>query len=61
MTELFRPDPRCVRFGVADRQQGGAERLALDDRTAVVTTLIGCPDRAIEGRQSQTGVRFPEG
>ena len=82
MNELFWSDPRCVRFGVADRQQGGAEIeawrrehpsvppgrmlhdtrvLAVDDRTAVVTTLIGYPDRAIEGRQSQTWVRFPEG
>jgi len=24
LTELFWDDPRCVRFGVADRQQGGA-------------------------------------
>jgi Protein of unknown function (DUF3225) len=82
MIELFWDDPRCVRFGVADRQQGGAEIaawrrehpsvpsgrmlrdtrvLAVDDRTAVVTTLIGYSDRAIEGRQSQTWVRFPEG
>jgi hypothetical protein len=82
MIELFWADPRCVRFGVADRQQGGAEIeawrrghpsvppgrtlrdtrvLAVDDRMAVVTTLIGYPDRAIEGRQSQTWVRFPEG
>jgi Protein of unknown function (DUF3225) len=82
MNELFWNDPRCVRFGVADRQQGGAEIeawrrahpsvppgrvlhdtrvLAVDDRTAVVTTLIRYPDRAIEGRQSQTWVRFPEG
>jgi ketosteroid isomerase-like protein len=82
MNELFWDDPRCVRFGVADRQQGGAEIeawrrehpsvppgrtlrdtrvLAVGDRTAVVTTLIRYPDRAIEGRQSQTWVRFPEG
>ncbi|MEN3269415.1 AtzH-like domain-containing protein [Pseudonocardia sp.] len=82
MTELFWDDPRCVRFGVADRQQGADEIeawrrthpsvppgrklhdtrvLAVDDRTAVVTTLIGYPDRAIEGRQSQTWVRLPEG
>jgi hypothetical protein len=25
LTELFWDDPRCVRFGVADRQQGGAQ------------------------------------
>ncbi|GAA1843696.1 oxalurate catabolism protein HpxZ [Pseudonocardia ailaonensis] len=25
LTELFWADPRCVRYGVADRQQGGAE------------------------------------
>jgi hypothetical protein len=82
MTELFWADPRCVRFGVADRQHGGAEIeawrrqhpsvppgrvlrdtrvLAVGDRTAVVTTLIGYPDGAVEGRQSQTWVRFPEG
>jgi hypothetical protein len=82
MTELFWDDPRCVRFGVADRQQGADEIeawrrthpsvppgrklhdtrvLAVDDRTAVVTTLIGYPDRGIEGRQSQTWVRLPEG
>jgi hypothetical protein len=82
MTELFWDDPRCVRFGIADRQQGadeieawrrthpsvpagrtlrGTRVLAVDDRTAVVTTLIHYPDRAIEGRQSQTWVRFPEG
>ncbi|GAA1311833.1 oxalurate catabolism protein HpxZ [Pseudonocardia xinjiangensis] len=82
MTELFWDDPRCVRFGIADRQQGADEIeawrhthpsvppgrtlrdtrvLAVDDRTAVVTTLISYPDRAIEGRQSQTWVRLPEG
>jgi len=82
LTALFWADPRCVRFGVADRQRGGAEIaawraehpsvppgrrlqdtcvLAVDDRTAVVTTLFGCPDGAIEGRQSQVWVRFDEG
>jgi hypothetical protein len=82
LTELFWDDPRCVRFGVADRQQGAAEIaawrrdhpgvppgrrlhdtrvLALDDRTAVVTTLFGYPGRAVEGRQSQTWVRFDAG
>ncbi len=25
LTELFWDDPRCVRFGIADRQRGGAE------------------------------------
>ena len=25
LTELFWDDPRCVRYGVADRQQGGAQ------------------------------------
>jgi hypothetical protein len=35
--------------------------LAVDDRTAVVTTLIHYSYRAIEGRQSQPGVRHPEG
>ena len=82
LTELFWADPRCVRFGVTDRQQGGAEiaawraahpsvppgrRLwdtrvvAVDEHTAVVTTLFDYPDRAVEGRQSQTWVRFAEG
>jgi Protein of unknown function (DUF3225) len=82
LTELFWDDERCVRFGVADRQQGAAEIaawraahpsvpagrrlsgtrvLAVDDRTAVVTTLFGYPDGAVEGRQSQTWVRFAQG
>ena len=82
LTELFWDDPRCVRFGVADRQQGADEIavwrrahptvpagrvlrdtrvLAVDTRTAVVTTLFGYPDGAVEGRQSQTWVRFAEG
>jgi hypothetical protein len=82
LSELFWDDPRCVRFGVADRQQGAAEIaawrrahpsvpagrvlrdtrvLAIDDRTAVVTTLFGHPGDAAEGRQSQTWVRLPEG
>ena len=82
LTELFWDDERCVRFGVADRQQGAtaiaawrrthpsvpADRrlrdtrvLAVDERTAVVTTLFGYPDGAIEGRQSQTWVRLAEG
>ncbi|QYN35599.1 oxalurate catabolism protein HpxZ [Pseudonocardia sp. DSM 110487] len=82
LTELFWADPRCVRYGVADRQHGAAEIaawrvahpsvppgralretqiLAIDDRTAVVTTLFGYPDGAVEGRQSQTWVRFAEG
>lgn len=80
--ELFWDDPRCVRFGVADRQQGGTEIagwrrrhpsvpagrrltdtrvLAIDERTAVVTTLFGYPDGRVEGRQSQTWVRFDTG
>jgi hypothetical protein len=82
MTELFWDDPRCTRFGVADRQQGADEIeawrsahpsvppgrqlgdtrvLAVDDRTAIVTTLISYPGRAIEGRQTQTWVKLPEG
>jgi hypothetical protein len=82
LTELFWDDERCVRFGVADRQEGAAEIaawraehpsvpagrrlsrtrvLAVDDRTAVVTTLFGYPDGAVEGRQSQTWVRLAEG
>jgi hypothetical protein len=35
--------------------------LAVDDRTAVVTTLFGYPDRLAEGRQTQVWVRFDEG
>ncbi len=82
LTEIFWDDERCVRFGVADRQQGATEIaawrathptvpagrqlrdtrvLAIDDRTAVVTTLFGYPDGAVEGRQSQTWVRFDAG
>lgn len=82
LTELFWADPRCVRYGVADRQDGAAaiaawrrahpsvpagRRLrdtrvvALDDSAAVVTTLFGYPDGAVEGRQSQTWFRFPDG
>jgi hypothetical protein len=82
LTELFWADPRCVRFGVADRQDGAAaitawrrthpsvpagRRLrdtrivAVDDSAAVVTTLFGYPDGAVEGRQSQTWFRFPGG
>lgn len=82
LTELFWADPRCVRFGVTDRQQGdveiaawraahpsvpacrrlwGTRVIAIDDRTAVVTTLFDYPDRAVEGRQSQTWVRFADG
>ena len=82
LTELFWDDGRCVRFGVADRQQGADEIaawrrehpsvpagrqlsdtriLAVDDRTAVVTTLFGYPGGRIEGRQSQTWVRFTDG
>jgi hypothetical protein len=82
LTELFWDDPRCVRYGVADRQYGADEiaawrrahpsvppgrRLsstvivAVDDRTAVVSTLFGYPGLAIEGRQTQTWVRLAEG
>jgi Protein of unknown function (DUF3225) len=82
LTELFWADPRCVRFGVTDRQQGDTEIaawraahpsvaagrrlwetrvIAVDDRTAVVTTLFDYPDRVVEGRQSQTWVRFADG
>ncbi|MFC4948751.1 AtzH-like domain-containing protein [Pseudonocardia sp. GCM10023141] len=82
LTELFWDDPRCVRFGVADRQHGAAAIaswrrdhptvppgrrlhdtvvLVVDNRTAVVTTLFGYPDGAVEGRQSQTWVRFDDG
>ena len=70
LTELFWDDPRCVRYGVADRQYGADEiaawrrahpsvppgrRLsstvivAVDDRTAVVSTLFGYPGPAGRG------------
>ena len=82
LTELFWDEPRCVRYGVADRQHGAAEiaawrhahpsvppgrRLrdtvvvAVDERTAVVSTLFGYPDGAAEGRQTQTWARLAEG
>ena len=87
LTELFWDDPRCVRYGVADRQHGAAEiaawrrthpsvppgrRLsdtvvvAVDARTAVVSTLFGYPGAdgsgaAVEGRQTQTWARLAEG
>lgn len=82
LTALFWDDERCVRFGVADRQRGGAaiaawravhpsvppgrrladtHVLAIDDRTAMVTTLFDYPDGKVEGRQSQTWVRFADG
>lgn len=82
LTELFWDDPRCVRYGVADRQRGAAQIaawrrehpgvppgrtlsqtviVAIDDRTAVVSTLFGYPGSRAEGRQTQTWVRFPDG
>ena len=82
LTELFWDDPRCVRYGVADRQHGAAEIaawrrrnpgvppgrtlrdtvvLAVDERTAVVSTLFGYPGASAEGRQTQTWVRFAAG
>lgn len=82
LTELFWDDPRCVRYGVADRQHGAAEiaawrqahpsvppgrRLretvivAVDDRTAVVSTLFGYPGAVTEGRQTQTWIRLAAG
>jgi hypothetical protein len=82
MTELFWSDPRCVRYGVADRQQGAEEIaawrrehpgvppgrwldrttvVAVDDRTAVVSTLFGYEGTPVEGRQTQTWVRFAAG
>lgn len=82
LTELFWDDPRCVRYGVADRQYGAGEiaawrrshpsvppgrRLtgtvivAVGDRTAVVSTLFGYPHLPVEGRQTQTWVRFAQG
>lgn len=85
LTELFWDDPRCVRYGVADRQHGAGEiaawrrahpsvppgrRLretvvvAVDDRTAVVSTLFDYPGgsgTAVEGRQTQTWARLAAG
>jgi hypothetical protein len=45
----------------AGRRLSGTRVLAVDDRAAVVTTLFGYPDGAVEGRQSQTWVRFAQG
>jgi ketosteroid isomerase-like protein len=82
LVELFWDDPRCVRFGVADRQQGAdaiarwrrahpgvsagrrlddTHVLAIGEHTAMVTTLFSYPDGGVEGRQSQTWVRFEQG
>jgi ketosteroid isomerase-like protein len=82
LTELFWDDPRCVRYGIADRQHGAAEIaawrrthpsvppgrqlretvvVAVDDRTAVVSTLFGYPGAATEGRQTQTWARLGAG
>jgi hypothetical protein len=82
LTELFWDDPRCLRYGVADRQSGAAQIaawrrthpmvppgrrlrdtrvLTVDDRTAVVNTLFEYPDGRVEGRQTQTWVRFAQG
>jgi hypothetical protein len=43
------------------RRLFGTVVLAVDDRCAVVSTLFGYPDGRIEGRQTQTWVRFAEG
>ena len=82
LTELFWDDPRCVRYGVADRQYGadaiaawrhehptvppgrtltGTVIVAVDDRTAVVSTLFGYPHLPVEGRQTQMWVRLAVG
>lgn len=82
LTELFWDDPRCLRYGLADRQEGAAQLrqwrqahptvppgrrlrdtrvLAVADRTAVVSTLFNYPGSPLQGRQSQTWVRFALG
>lgn len=82
LTELFWDDPRCVRYGVADRQYGadaiaawrhehptvppgrtltGTVIVAVDDRTAVVSTLFGYAHLPVEGRQTQMWVRLAVG
>ncbi len=43
------------------RRLSGTVVLAVDDRTAVVSTLFGYPGARVEGRQSQTWVRFAAG
>ena len=45
----------------AGRQLRDTRVIAIDDCAAVVTTLFGYPDGAVEGRQSQTWFRFPQG
>ena len=82
LVELFWDDPRCVRYGVADRQYGGDAGatwrrgdpgvppgrtlsgtvvVTVDDRPAVVSTLFSYPGATVEGRQTQTWVRFADG
>ena len=45
----------------AGRRLRDTRIVAVDDSAAVVTTLFGYPDGAVEGRQSQTWFRFPDG
>jgi hypothetical protein len=82
LTELFWQDPRCVRYGVADRQQGAAQIaawrrvhpvvpagrqlretvvVAVDDRTAVVSTAFGSPDPPSKGARRRRGRGCPRG
>ena len=48
LTELFWDDPRCVRYGVADRQQGGGA-----DRGVAAGAPVGAagPAAARDGRR----------
>jgi hypothetical protein len=45
----------------AGRQLRETVVVAVDDRTAVVSTVFGYPGSAVEGRQTQTWARLPEG
>ncbi|MGZ8751142.1 MAG: oxalurate catabolism protein HpxZ [Pseudonocardia sp.] len=43
------------------RRLTGTVIVAVDDRTAVVSTLFGYPHLSLEGRQTQTWVRLAQG
>lgn len=61
LNRCFWLDPATVRFGVSDRQLAETHIAAFGRDLAVVTTLFSYPGRGMEGRQSQTWVRFADG